>query len=124
MLDLASEGACAATGAALKPTVTAAATVSTCWSLRIVGSMGSVVRSGFPGFTQLAEEPREVRGLVVRVQPTRVGEHPHPRIAHRVCLRSELGAWPLEGGAIRPQPEHGEPARLVSPDLCLECLPT
>src|SRR4051794_6562799 len=55
-----------------------------------------------------------------RVEPARVGKHPHRGIGDRLGLTTEHGARPGEPDPVRGDSEHGEHGRPLAPDLRLE----
>jgi serine/threonine-protein kinase len=73
-------------------------------------------------FAQLPEQLRQVRGLVVRVQPARVRQHPHARSADRVRLEAERRFRARERDAVRRHAEHREHLRSVLAHLGVERL--
>src|SRR5262245_36310276 len=80
--------------------------------------------SGPPGRpAELGEETLEVRGLVVGVEPARVGQDPHGGGADGVRLSPEPGPRAAEGDAVRADAEEGDDARPVSPHLGGEAPP-
>src|SRR5690606_22405045 len=72
------------------------------------------------GQAQLAEEVRERWQRIVGVQPARVGEHPEARRPDRLRLRTQRRARAVEGGAVRADPQHRQPPRLVPQYLLLQ----
>src|SRR5215475_9496499 len=76
------------------------------------------------GQTKLVEQPRQMCGLVVRIQSARVRQHPETRVCELLRLKAESGLRTVECGSIGCQTDDGRESRLVTPYLALEAFRT
>jgi hypothetical protein len=83
-------------------------------------SLGTVP---FDSPAQFSERPREVGGLVVRVQAARVRKHPQQRPSHVFGLTADRRGRSIEGDAVGADADHGNGARPIAAHRPFEPLP-
>ncbi len=72
------------------------------------------------GAAERDELSLEIGRLVVRVEATRIRQHPYLGAGERLALRSDDGLGPIEANAVRAEPDDGDPLRAMPANLSRE----
>lgn len=63
---------------------------------------------------QLSKQPRKVLGLIMRIQPARIRQHPNQRIADGLTLTTQLGFWNIKRASVSADSQDRQHPRAIA----------